>query len=165
MAASEIEKLERLVRENPTGRQFAILADAYRKDGQFQRALDVLAPGLEVHPDYVSARVVLGRVLMAMGDNEKAKEAFTRVVTLDPESVIALKALADLAEEQGDGPEALQRASQLLTVDPGNEEAQKQVERLSTQVPAQPEVRLSGIVPMMDDLPPEAPPAPPVAAA
>lgn len=165
MAASEIEKLERLVRENPKGRQFAILADAYRKDGQFQRALDVLAPGLEVHPDYVSARVVLGRVLMAMGDNEKAKEAFTRVVTLDPESVIALKALADLAEEQGDGPEALQRASQLLTVDPGNEEAQKQVERLSTQVPAQPEVRLSGIVPMMDDVPPEAPPAPPVAAA
>ena len=148
MAASEIEKLERLVRENPKGRQFAILADAYRKDGQFQRALDVLGPGLEVHPDYVSARVVLGRVLMAMGDHAKAKEAFTRVVALDPESVIALKALADLAEEQGDGGEALQRASQLLTVDPGNEEAQKQVERLSTQVAIHQEVRLSGIVPM-----------------
>ena len=153
MAASEIEKLERLVRENPKGRQFAILADAYRKDGQFQRALDVLGPGLEVHPDYVSARVVLGRVLMAMGDHVQAREAFTRVVTLDPESVIALKALADLAEEQGDAPEALQRASQLLTVDPGNEEAQKQVERLSVSVAAPAEVRLSGIVPMqMEDI-------------
>jgi hypothetical protein len=148
MAASEIEKLERLVRENPKGRQFAILADAYRKDGQFQRALEVLTPGLEVHPEYVSARVVLGRVLMAMGDSVKAREAFTQVVTLDPESVIALKALADLAEEQGDGTEALQRASQLLTVDPGNEEAQKQVERLSTKVAVPAEVRLSGIVPM-----------------
>lgn len=148
MAASEIEKLERLVRENPKGRQFAILADAYRKDGQFQRALDVLGPGLEVHPDYVSARVVLGRVLMAMGDNPKAKEAFTRVVELDPESVIALKALADLAEQQGEGTEALQRASQLLTVDPGNEEAQKQVERLSTSMQAHEAVRLSGIVPV-----------------
>ena len=148
MAASEIEKLERLVRENPKGRQFAILADAYRKDGQFQRALDVLGPGLEVHPDYVSARVVLGRVLVAMGDNAKAKEAFTRVVELDPESVIALKALADLAEQEGEGTEALQRASQLLTVDPGNEEAQKQVERLSTSLKAPEEVRLSGIVPV-----------------
>ena len=76
MASSEIEKLERLVRENPKGRQFAILADAYRKDGQFARALEVLAPGLEVHPDYVSARVVLGRVLMSMGDSAKAKDAF-----------------------------------------------------------------------------------------
>lgn len=164
MAASEIEKLERLVRENPKGRQFAILADAYRKDGQFQRALDVLGPGLEHHPDYVSARVVLGRVLMAMGESAKAKEAFTRVVALDPESVIALKALADLAEEQGDGGEALQRASQLLTVDPGNEEAQKQVERLSAANPAPAEVRLSGIVPLdlgaVAELPPVVPETP-----
>lgn len=160
MAASEIEKLERLVRENPKGRQFAILADAYRKDGQYQRALDVLGPGLDHHPDYVSARVVLGRVLMAMGESAKAKEAFTRVVALDPESVIALKALADLAEEQGDGGEALQRASQLLTVDPGNEEAQKQVERLSAANPAPAEVRLSGIVPIDLGATEELPPAP-----
>ena len=153
MASSEIEKLERLVRENPKGRQFAILADAYRKDGQFQRALDVLAPGLEHHPDYVSARVVLGRVHMAMGDKPKAREAFARVIALDPESVIALKALADLAEEEGAGEEALRWSGQLLAVDPGNEEAIKQTERLTAAAPpveAAPaaEPRLSGIVPL-----------------
>jgi hypothetical protein len=162
MASSEIEKLERLVRENPKGRQFAILADAYRKDGQFQRALDVLGPGLEVHPDYVSARVVLGRVHMAMGEKPKAREAFARVIALDPESVIALKALADLAEEEGAGEEALRWSGQLLAVDPGNEEALKQTERLTAAAPpaevlpaevlpagAPPaEPRLSGIVPL-----------------
>src|SRR5437868_686898 len=68
MAASEIEKLERLVKENPKGRLFASLADAYRKDGQYPKALEVLDAGLKNHPEYVSARVVLGRVHLATGD-------------------------------------------------------------------------------------------------
>lgn len=155
MAASEIEKLERMVRENPKGRLFASLADAYRKDGQYPKALEVLEAGLVNHPDYVSARVVLGRVHMSTGDRAKAREAFARVVQLDPESVIALKALADLAEEEGEGEEALRWSGQLLTVDPGNDEAMKQQERLAAAAPpaippadAVPEVRLSGIVPV-----------------
>ena len=146
MAASEIEKLERLVRENPKGRLFASLADAYRKDGQFPKALEVLEAGLKNHPDYVSARVVLGRVHMTTGDRVKAREAFSRVVELDPESVIALKALADLAEEDGESKEALRWSGQLLAVDPGNDDAMKQQERLAASAP--PEVRLSGVVPM-----------------
>src|SRR6478609_1987702 len=162
MASSEIEKLERLVRENPKGRQFAILADAYRKDGQLQRSLEVLTAGLDHHPDYVSARVVLGRVQMALGDKPKAREAFARVIALDPESVIALKALADLAEEEGEASEALRWSGQLLAVDPGNEEAIKQTERLASA--ATPEPRLSGIVPMdMGDTPAEGPVATPEA--
>lgn len=149
MAASEIEKLERLVRENPKGRLFASLADAYRKDGQYPKALEVLDAGLKHHPDYVSARVVLGRVHMGSGDRAKAREAFSRVVELDPESVIALKALADLAEEEGQGDEALRWSGQLLTVDPGNDEAIKQQERLTTQAKVHEDVRLSGIVPVV----------------
>lgn len=172
MAASEIEKLERMVRENPKGRLFASLADAYRKDGQYPKALEVLEAGLVNHPDYVSARVVLGRVHMTTGDRAKAREAFARVVQLDPESVIALKALADLAEEEGQGEEALRWSGQLLTVDPGNDEALKQQERLAAAAPppappppveppadAIPEVRLSGIVPMLTDEAPSAPAA------
>jgi tetratricopeptide (TPR) repeat protein len=163
MAASEIEKLERLVRENPKGRLFASLADAYRKDNQFGKALEVLEAGLQVHPDYVSARVVLGRVHMATGDNAAAKVAFSRVVELDGESVIALKALADISETDGDPASALKWAQQLLVVDPGNEETQKQVDRLAAAAPAPPvetagapapeEARLSGIVMVEMDSP------------
>ncbi|MGH7734809.1 MAG: tetratricopeptide repeat protein, partial [Gemmatimonadales bacterium] len=122
---SEIEKLERRVQENPQGRFFASLADAYRKDGQVGRALEVLQTGLMIHPDYVSARVVLGRCLVDQGDDAGAEVAFTRVTELDGESVIALKALADIAERRGDFPASAKWARALLTIDPGSDEARE----------------------------------------
>jgi len=61
---SEIEKLERRWLENPKGRNFAPLADAYRKAGEIDRAIDLCKSGLELHPDYVSAHIVYGRCLI-----------------------------------------------------------------------------------------------------
>ena len=139
---SEIEKLERRVQENPQGRFFASLADAYRKDGQVARALEVLQTGLMIHPDYVSARVVLGRCLLDQGDDAGAEAAFTRVTELDGESVIALKALADITERRGDFASAAKWARQLLSVDPGSDDARDQLARVEQQagapVPAAP---------------------------
>jgi len=63
-ASSEIEKLERRYAENPDGRYFAPLADAYRKAGQVDRALELVRAGLEKHADYLSAHIVLGRCLL-----------------------------------------------------------------------------------------------------
>ena len=61
---SEIEKLERRYAENPKGRNFAPLADAYRKAGQVDQAIELCKSGLERHPDYVSAHIVYGRCLI-----------------------------------------------------------------------------------------------------
>jgi tetratricopeptide (TPR) repeat protein len=133
---SEIEKLERRVQENPQGRFFASLADAYRKDGQVSRALEVLKTGLMIHPDYVSARVVLGRCLLDQGDDAGAEAAFTRVTELDGESVIALKALADISERRGDFAASARWAGALLTVDPGSDEAREQLTRVEQQAGA-----------------------------
>ena len=147
---SEIEKLERRVQENPQGRFFASLADAYRKDGQVARALEVVRAGLMIHPDYVSARVVLGRCLVDTGDDAAAEEAFTRVAELDGESVIALKALADIAERRGDPSAAARWASQLLNVDPGNDEAREQLARVEALGAAPPPPADEVTAPIMD---------------
>lgn len=158
---SEIEKLERRVQENPQGRFFASLADAYRKDGQVGRALEVLKTGLMIHPDYVSARVVLGRCLLDQGDDAGAEAAFTRVTELDGESVIALKALADISERRGDFSASAKWAHALLTIDPGSDEAREQLVRVQglSDAPAgepesaAPSAELQGLV----DLAAEAP--------
>ena len=130
MAISEIEKLERRCAENPQGLTFAPLAEAYRKSGDASRALGVLRPGLELHPDYIPASIVLGRCHLDLADDAGAERAFAHVLALDEENVIALKALADVTERHARFDEAERWLRMLLVVDWSNEEARGQLERV-----------------------------------
>jgi tetratricopeptide (TPR) repeat protein len=127
---SEIDKLERRHRENPEGRTFAPLADAYRKAGDVPRALEVLKAGLQLHPDYLSASIVLGRCHLDLGDLGSAEAAFRRVLELDKENVIAIKALADITERQTRFGESEDWLNYLLSIDSSNEDARLQLTRL-----------------------------------
>lgn len=128
---SEIDKLERRHRENPEGRTFAPLADAYRKAGDVPRALEILKAGLQIHPDYLSASIVLGRCHLDLGDLPGAEAAFRRVLELDKENVIAIKALADITERQTRFGESEDWLNYLLSIDGSNEDARLQLTRLS----------------------------------
>ncbi len=124
---SEIEKLEQRWRDNPQSRHFAPLADAYRKTGQFDRAIEVLSVGLEQHPAYASAHIVLGRTRMDMGQPAEAEAAFRRVLELDGENVIAIRALAEISEADNRLEEAEHWLNYLLSIDAGNEDAREQL--------------------------------------
>ena len=130
MALSEIEKLERRYAENPQGLTFAPLAEVHRKNGEVQRALDLLGPGLEIHPNYIPASIVLGRCHMDLGDVHAAETAFLHVLDLDGENVIALKALADISERLLKFDEADRWLQTLLSVDRSNDEAREQLQRV-----------------------------------
>jgi hypothetical protein len=130
MALSEIEKLERRFQENPQGLTFAPLAEAYRKSGDPQRAISALIPGLELHPDYIPASIVLGRCHLDLKDDAAAEQAFIHVLELDTENVIALKALADITERGTRFGDSARWLEQLLAVDRSNDEAREQLERV-----------------------------------
>jgi tetratricopeptide (TPR) repeat protein len=130
MALSEIEKLERRYQENPQGLTFAPLAEAYRKSGNPHQAIGVLTPGLELHPDYIPASIVLGRCHLDLKDDTAAEQAFAHVLELDSENVIALKALADITERGTRFGDASRWLEQLLMVDRSNDEARGQLERV-----------------------------------
>jgi hypothetical protein len=130
MALSEIEKLERRYAENPQGLTFAPLAEVHRKNGEVQRALDLLGPGLQIHPDYIPASIVLGRCHMDLGDVQAAEAAFLHVLALDGENVIALKALADIGERLVRFDDAERWLHTLLTVDRSNDDAREQLQRV-----------------------------------
>ncbi len=121
--ASEIEKLEARYRENPKGRNFAPLADAYRKAGLIDNAIDLCQAGLEHHPDYVSGYIVLGRCLVDKKDDAAAENVFRRVLDLDPENILALKVLAEVAERNERFDQAMEWLNRLLLADPMNGEA------------------------------------------
>ena len=95
---SEIEKLEARYRENPKGRNFAPLADAYRKAGLIDNAIELCQTGLQLHPDYVSGHIVHGRCLVDKKDDTGAEVVFRKVLDLDPENILALKVLAEISE-------------------------------------------------------------------
>jgi len=137
-APSEIEKLERRYAENPDGRFFAPLADAYRKSGNLVRALELVRAGLAKHPDYLSAHIVLGRCLLDKNEDAEAEATFRSVLSLDAENIIALKSLAEITERTGRTVEAREWLQKLLVVDPMNAEAEGDLQRLGGVIAQQP---------------------------
>src|SRR4051812_15118182 len=130
MATSEIEKLERRYAENPHGLTFAPLAEVHRKNGDIPRALELLQIGLELHPNYIPASIVLGRCHQDLGDLPAAEEAFSHVLRLDDENVIALKSLADINERQDKLEDAERWLRRLVSVDRSNDEARQQLQQI-----------------------------------
>ena len=146
MATSEIEKLERRYAENPHGLTFAPLAEVHRKNGDVARALELLTAGLELHPNYIPASIVLGRCHQDLGDLPAAEAAFAHVLRLDDENVIALKSLADINERLERFGEAQTWLRRLVAVDRSNDEAREQLRRLEAkekEAPAEPEAAMA----------------------
>ena len=134
----ELEKLERRYQEDP-GRNFAQLAETYRKLGRLDDALDVLRAHLADRPNYVSGLVVLGRCLLDQQSDAEARETFERVLVVDGEHIIALKALGEIAERSGEPGVARGWFQRLLDIDPMNDDAAAALSRLpSGSVVAEP---------------------------
>jgi tetratricopeptide (TPR) repeat protein len=137
---SEIEKLEARYRENPKGRNFAPLADAYRKAGLIDNAIELCQAGLQLHPDYVSGHIVHGRCLVDKKDDTGAESVFRKVLELDPENILALKVLAEISERNDRFDQAVEWLNRLLLADPMNGEAAEGLSRVRGKAAAQPPV-------------------------
>jgi len=162
---SEIEKLEKRWLENPKGRNFAPLADAYRKAGEVDRAIDLCKAGLERHPDYVSAHIVYARCLIDQKNDPGASDVFRRVLALDPENVLALKILAEIAERGGRFDEAAEWLGRLLAADPMNGDAAEGLARAKAKAAKQAPEPVVRLVPDMAAHSPPPPPPPTAQAA
>jgi tetratricopeptide (TPR) repeat protein len=126
----EIEQLEERYAQNSQGLVFAHLADAYRKAGDYAKAEGLILHGLKMHPNYISAHNVLGRVYLDAERFSDAHEQFSKVLELDPQNMIALKALGDLAVNGGRLEDARSWYERILQIDPRNEEVLKEMENL-----------------------------------
>lgn len=126
----EVEKLEQKHAEDPGGRYFVPLANAYRRLGRQPEAESLLREGLRHHPGYLSAHVVLGRCLADQGEAGPASEEFRYVLSVDPQNLVALRSLGELALSGGRAEEAGRWFRELLAVDPMNEEARRALDCL-----------------------------------
>ncbi|MSR05557.1 MAG: tetratricopeptide repeat protein [Gemmatimonadetes bacterium] len=126
---SEVEKLTAQWNVKPE-QYFAPLADAYRKAGDVDMALEVVRAGLTKRPTYLSAHIVLGRCFLDQKNDVEAAMVFNKVLELDAENIIALRVLGEISERQGDLAGAYKWVKRLLEVDPMNDDAQDALKRL-----------------------------------
>ena len=157
--SNEIEKLERRWQQT-SGLVFAPLAEAYRKAGLHQRALEVLDQGLALHPDYGPALIVRGRCHLDSGSLPEAETAFDQALGRDPMDPIAMRGIADVFARTGRIPAAVERLQLLVDMDPRNAEARGALERLLQLVTPPTAISESTPEPVSTPAPPAPEPAP-----
>lgn len=120
----DLEKLRNRYASAPESRLFAVLADAYRHNGDLDSAVRLLLSGLHRHPDYVSARVLLAQCYSDLHDEPAAEAAFARVLELDRDNLLALRYRAARARQRGALDRAGELLRQVLEIDPFDRDVQ-----------------------------------------
>ena len=106
-----IEELRRRVDSDPASIAFAQLAEEYRRTGDYEQAVRVSRAGLAQHPNYLSARVTLGRALLELRQLDEAQTELDHVLRAAPDNLAAIRALAEIHQRRGDLGEALEQFS------------------------------------------------------
>lgn len=106
--------------QNPQSLVFSRLANEFRKEGNFTKAIEICTNGLLAHPEYVTGRLVLGQCYVEQGNPQAAIQELLAIFIYDRKNQAAMKMLADLYNRQ----EKLDKAGDLYTLlfrmDPGN---------------------------------------------
>lgn len=119
--------------EDPTSRVFAPLAEAYRKAGLIDEAIEIAREGLRVHPNFVGGRVALARALFEKRKYDEVVEELSIVVREVPDNLVAQRLLAESCLMLGRVTEALSAYKMLLYFNPGDPETSRVVAELETQ--------------------------------
>ncbi len=129
---SEIGKLSERYNKDPKSGIFVQLADAYRKNKMIDEALEILNKGLEHHPQYPLAYLIIGKCYFDKRMYEQAKEYFEKTLSFDPESVIALRMLAQTSVAMKDEKGQIFAYKGILALDPFDESAKKKLTYLES---------------------------------
>jgi len=134
-------ELRRRVQADPASIAFAQLAEECRRHGDNDEAVSVCRAGLVHHPDYLSARVTLGRALVELGRLDEAQAELNIVLASAPDNLPANRALAEVYQKRGQLPEALKqyrRALELAKFDPDLEHEVQRIENVVSPPPSAP---------------------------
>jgi tetratricopeptide (TPR) repeat protein len=119
--------------EDPKSRVFAPLAEAYRKVGLVDEAIEIAREGLQIHPHFVGGRVALARALFDKHLYEQVVDELSTVIRDVPDNLVAQRLLAESFLMLGRVAEALGSYKMLLYFAPQDPEVVKIVQELEGQ--------------------------------
>ena len=119
--------------EDPTSRVFAPLAEAYRKAGLLDEAIDICRDGLRVHPHFIGGRVALARAFFDKKYYADVVKELEPVVQDAPDNLVAQRLLADSYLVLGRIAQALTSYKVLLFFTPQDEELGRMVAEIESK--------------------------------
>jgi tetratricopeptide (TPR) repeat protein len=108
---------ERLARD-PHSLAFAQLADLYRKVGRTGEAIALCRTGLGRYPQYVTARLILAKTLVAEGQVDDALAELDAILETSPHDVQSQRLAAELRRRKGDLDGAVRHLQAVVRLDP-----------------------------------------------
>lgn len=124
----DIRSLTAALARDPSSLVYAELAQALRRRGQRDEALRVALHGLARHPQDVGGHDALARIYADLGDLDRARLAWSKVLEIAPEHPGALKGVAFVHFRQGDALAAVAGLEQVLALDPFDDAARRALE-------------------------------------
>lgn len=131
----KLKELHNRFKQNPKSRLFAPLAEAFRRQGKIEEAIQLCAEGLVHHPDFHSGRVALAKCLMDQQDWEEAKKQLEMVVEAVPDNLLAQKLLGRCHLKMGNRAAALQEFDKAIMLAPEDVDLAAQVKALEPKIP------------------------------
>jgi tetratricopeptide (TPR) repeat protein len=119
--------------QDPSSRVFAPLAEAYRKAGLVDEAIEIAREGLLAHPSFVGGRVALARALFDKKLYEDVVLELSSMIRDVPDNLVAQRLLAESYLMLGKLMEALEVYKMLLYFMPQDQETSKIVKELETE--------------------------------
>lgn len=106
-----------------TDRFFIPRAEEYIKSGMLDEAIAVLKEGLQAYPNYLGARVSLGRAYLEKGMIQEAMKEFEHVVQVSPDNLFAHRKLVSIYKDLERIDDAIKACETLLVFSPKDKEA------------------------------------------
>ena len=123
----------RRYQEDPRSRVFAPLAEAYRKAGLLNEAIEIARDGVRIHPHFIGGRVALARALFDQGNYQEVVKELEPVVMDAPDNLVAQRLLAESYLILGRIAESLSAYKLLLFFIPNDQEIEKLVQEIETK--------------------------------
>ena len=127
-AMAEIEELKKKLAQNPDSMIFMPLADAYRKAGMLDEAIEVCKAGLVKHSSYTSARVVLGRIYTEKNMVDEAVSELKKVEATDSDNLMVHSMLGNAYLKKKMYAEAVSQFQKVLSLNPEDTETQEKLQ-------------------------------------
>lgn len=137
MALEDLERLKEKVDKDPNSNLFFPLAEEYKKVGMLDEAIDVLMKGLHSQPDYMSARVSLGKIYLEKSMVNEARAEFEKVINSKPDNLFAHRKLAEIYRNLGERDKALEEFRMVLTLNPLDEDTVRTITEIEKELTVQ----------------------------